>query len=523
MTSPGFSTAPWIPDRDDGTYRNPVLFADYSDPDVVRVGDDYWLVASSFSHVPGLPVLHSHDLVNWKIVNHALPRLVPADHFAVPRHGGGVWAPAIRHHAGRFWIYYPDPDFGIYMITADDPRGAWSEPALVRGGIGLIDPCPFWDDDGRAYLIHAWSRSRAHVSNRLTLHALSPDGRTTLDNGTLIIEGDKLPGWHTLEGPKLYKRAGYYYVFAPAGGVPQGYQAVFRSKNILGPYESRIVLEQGRTAINGPHQGAWVDTPSGEHWFLHFQDRGPYGRVVHLQPMTWRHDWPVMGSDPHGSGKGEPVLEGRKPALPTQPKAAPACSDEFSGDVVGRQWQWQANPQPGWAACDGRRSTLRLAAVPAPAPDSLWLAPNLLMQKFPAPAFTATARLDFSPVAEGDQAGLMVFGYSYAWIGLRQTAKGLRLVYRICPSAHEGGRERDAATIVVHQTPVTLRVAVDVRAWCQFSYSLDGRVFNHLEGGFQATQSKWVGAKVGLFATSRPGAASAAHADFDWFRVEPAR
>ncbi len=522
MTSSGFSSPPWLPDRADGSYQNPVLFADYSDPDVIRVGDDYWLIASSFSHVPGLPILHSRDLVNWRLVGHALPSLVPADHFAAPRPGCGVWAPSIRHHAGKFWIFYPDPDFGIYQITADDPHGPWSEPVLVRAGKGLIDPCPFWDDDGRGYLIHAWSRSRAGVNNRLTLHLLTKDGRATADKGQIVIDADKLAGWHTLEGPKLYKRSGYYYIFAPAGGVPQGYQAVFRSRNIKGPYQGRVVLEQGSTAINGPHQGAWVDTPAGAHWFLHFQDRGPFGRVVHLQPMVWSDDWPVIGNDPDGDGKGEPVLTHRKPVLPPQPRVAPACSDEFDGPALAPQWQWQANPQPAWARLGAKPSVLRLTAVAAPVGPNLWLAPNLLLQKFPAPAFVATTRLEFSPAVDGEQAGLMIFGYSYAWIGLRQTPEGLRITLEVCEKASDGGAPLEVATIPVHLTPLQLRVAVDAEARCRFSYSLDGRVFNPVGEAFQAQPSKWVGAKVGLFASAPPGVAGGG-AEFDWFRVEPSR
>ncbi len=523
MSAMDTPASPWQPDQGDGTYRNPILFADYSDPDAVRVGDDYWLTASSFSHVPGLPILHSRDLVNWSLVNHALPRLMPEDHFLVPRHGGGVWAPAIRHHDGRFWIYYPDPDFGIFVVTATDPRGRWSEPIRVCGGdgrIGLIDPCPFWDDDGRVYLIHAWSRSRANVSNRLTLHELTSDGTAVADEGMIVIDGDQLPGWHTLEGPKLYKRAGYYYIFAPAGGVPQGYQAVFRSRNLRGPFEPRIVLEQGRTPVNGPHQGAWVDTPAGEHWFLHFQDRGPYGRIVHLQPMTWRDDWPLIG-DQH-DGKGEPVLAARKPALPPQSPDAPPCSDEFDGETLGRQWQWQANPRRGWMSLRARRGWLRLSPIPVPPADSLWLAPNLLMQKFPAPAFTATTRLDFAPAIDGEGAGLVVFGYSYAWIGLHRSAAGVRLVHRVCERANVGGAVIEDGAIVVTSPVVELRVAVDASARCRFSYRTDDGRFQPFGEVFQATPSKWVGAKVGLFAAAPPGTLGAGHADFDWFRVAAA-
>ncbi len=291
-----------------------MLFADYSDPDAIRVGDDFYLVSSSFDAVPGLPVLHSKDLVNWTIIGHVFAVQPPANHFSEVRHGEGVWAPAIRYHAGKFWVFYPDPDFGIYFSTATNPAGEWTTPVLVKAGKGLIDPCPFWDDDGQLYLIHAWARSRAGIANLLTLQKLSPDGTKVLDDGKVIIDGNKIPNWTTLEGPKLYKRHGFYYVFAPSGGVTGGYQAVFRATNIYGPYEHRIVLDQGKTAINGPHQGAWVDTPTGENWFLHFQDRGAYGRVVLLEPMIWRDDdWPVIGDDPDNTGKGQPVLVHAKP------------------------------------------------------------------------------------------------------------------------------------------------------------------------------------------------------------------
>lgn len=520
MTTP---PAPWLADLGDGRYQNPVLFADYSDPDAIRVGDDYWLTSSSFSHVPGLPILHSRDLVNWTLVNHALPRLVPAEHFSRPRHGAGVWAPALRFHAGKFWIFYPDPDFGIYVVTADDPRGTWSEPVLVKAGKGLIDPCPLWDDDGQNYLIHGWAKSRAGICNRLTLHRLSDDGWAVGDEGRTIIDGDAMAGWHTIEGPKLYRHGGYYYIFAPAGGVTDGYQAVFRAREIYGPYESRIVLERGTTAVNGPHQGAWVDTPTGEHWFLHFQERPAYGRIVHLQPMTWSEDgWPRMGSPiAGGGGRGEPVCTYRKPAGPPAEIAVPATSDEFAGGKPGRQWQWQANPRPDWIAVGARDGWLRLTCARTGPSPAFWDAGNLLMQKFPAPEFTATTLLEFSPgeAGEGERAGLVVFGYDYAWLGLRRTAGGWRLVLARCAEAQTGSGEVELASEPVAGRRVTLCVRVAAGARCAFSFSEGGEKFAAIGPEFQARSSKWVGAKVGVFAMAGGDAASAGHADFDWFRV----
>lgn len=505
--------APWMPDQGDGTFRNPVIDADYSDPDAVRVGDDFWMTSSSFGHVPGLPILHSRDLVNWTLVAHALPRLVPEEVFATPQHGRGVWAPALRFHAGKFWLYYPDPDFGISLVTATDPRGPWSAPVLVAPGRGLIDPCPLWDDDGKVYLIHAWAKSRAGFNNVLTLLRLDASGTRVEEDLGVAIDGNQFPNYSTLEGPKFHRRNGWYYVFAPAGGVKTGWQSVFRAKNVRGPYEARIVLDQGDTLINGPHQGALVDTPAGEEWFLHFQDKDAYGRVVHLQPVRWRDDWPVIGDDADGDGRGQPVLTARKPALPARALAAPAATDEFEGTAPGRQWQWQANPGAEWARVQG--GALQLAAQ-SPASPNLWAAPHLLLQKFPAEAFTATVRLR---VADETRAGLVVFGSDYAWIGLERRAGETRLVWKRCRTADRGGVEEELAAVPMATADVTLRVSVAPGGRCRFSSgSEDGR-FAELAGDFVAQPGRWVGAKVGLFA-ERLGEGPSPGATCDWFRIE---
>jgi beta-xylosidase len=519
------SPAAWLPDLGNGNYKNPVLYADYSDPDVVRVGDDFWLTSSSFNHVPGLPILRSRDLVNWTIVNHALPRLVPEDHFATVHPGEGVWAPAIRYHAGRFWIYYPDPDFGIYVVTATDPAGEWSKPMLVKAGKGLIDPCPLWDDDGKVYLVHAWARSRSGKNNILTLLRLSNDGTRAVDEGRVIIDGGQFAGMRTLEGPKFYKRNGWYYVFAPTGGVTEGVQSVFRARRIDGPYEHRVVLAQGTSSINGPHQGALVDTASGEWWFLHFQDKGAYGRIVHLEPVTWKDDWPLIGERQNADGVGEPVLTHAKPKVAgALPVTVPQTSDEFDTAEIGLQWQWQANPQPEWATLRGGR--LRLKSVTTPSPENLYLAPNLLLQKFPAPAFVATTRVTLSP-GEGKQAGLIVFGDDYAWIGQRDSGgSGGEIVAILNKGASKGGAERIVGSAHPKSGSVILRLSVTEGGKCRFAYSEDGKAFIPIGEEFTAKPGRWVGAKVGIFAATVAGSQTSASealkngfADFDWFRV----
>jgi len=516
----------WVPDLGNGSYKNPVIHADYSDPDVVRVGDDFWLTSSSFNHVPGLPILHSRDLVNWTIVNHALPRLVPEDHFSAVHHGEGVWAPAIRYHGGKFWIYYPDPDFGIYVVTATDPKAQWSKPVLVKAGEGLIDPCPLWDDDGKVWLVHAWARSRSGKNNILTVVQLSDDGTRAVDEGRVIVDGEQFAGMRTLEGPKFYKRNGWYYIFAPTGGVTEGVQSVFRARRLEGPYEHKIVLAQGASSINGPHQGALVDTPAGEWWFLHFQDKGPYGRIVHLQPVTWRDDWPLIGEHQDADGKGEPVATHAKPKVSSAaPIAVPQTSDEFDGRTLGLQWQWQANPQASWAAL--RDGTLRLQSVAPPSEESLYLAPNLLLQKFPAHAFVATTAVAVPSPGRGIEAGLMIFGDDYAWVGVRVAPGGAWIVQVMNKDASKQGAERIAEAIPLKQPKVQLRAAVGDDAKCRFSYSYDGKTFTPLGEEFTARNAgRWLGAKVGVFAAAtggtEPGARTpnrSGYADFAWFRV----
>ncbi|MBC7913088.1 MAG: family 43 glycosylhydrolase, partial [Pyrinomonadaceae bacterium] len=406
----------WVADLGNGNFKNPVLNADYSDPDAVRVGDDYYLVASSFEDIPGLPILHSKDLVNWALIGHALKRQPPFEHFSIPRHGQGVWAPSIRYHNNEFYIYYPDPDFGIYLTKAKNAAGPWTDPILVKGGKGLIDPCPLWDENGKVYLVYAYAGSRAGIKSIMVVSELNTSGTKTLDEGVIVYDGhDTDP---TIEGPKFYKRNGYYYIFAPAGGVATGWQLVLRSRNPYGPYERKIVMHQGNSTVNGPHQGAWVDTPSGEDWFLHFQDKGPYGRVVHLNPMKWVNNWPVIGVDTDGDGTGDPVLVYKKPNVgKTYPIQTPAESDEFNTIKLGLQWQWMANPKSTWAFMHAANGSLRLFTDKLPdSAKNLWGAPNVLLQKFMADEFMVTTKLKFTPNPnlENERVGLTVMGFSYA-------------------------------------------------------------------------------------------------------------
>jgi beta-xylosidase len=513
----------WVSDQGDGTYRNPVLYADYSDPDVCRVGADYYLTASSFNCVPGLPILHSRDLVNWRLIGHALERLEPEEVFAAPQHGNGVWAPSIRHHDGRFYIYWGDPDFGIYMVHAEDAAGPWSRPLLVKEAGGYIDPSPLWDDDGRAYLSHALAGSRAGLKSVLLVAPMAPDGTRVLGESRIVYDGHV--AHRTVEGTKFHKRDGWYYIFAPAGGVTAGWQLVLRSRDPFGPYEERVVLAQGDTDINGPHQGAWIETDQGEDWFLHFQDAGPYGRITHLQPMRWLESgFPVMGIDPDGDGIGQPVRQYRKPAVGgnSPPIRAPAESDEFAANTLGLQWQWHANPSPKWVFANARDGVLRLYCRPVPeAAQNLWAVPNLLLQKFTGPTFTATAKLAFSPLAEGERAGFVVMGEDYAYLALEETAEGRFLVHATCSDAPSGAQEQIRERISWPADALYVRVSVAPGAACRFAYSRDGTEFTDTGDVHQAAPGRWIGAKLGFFATSARPSNDSGWLDVDWCRLSP--
>jgi beta-xylosidase len=499
----GRSGYPWHPDQGDGTFRNPVLYADYSDPDVVRVGEDYYLTASSFNCTPGLPILHSRDLVNWTIIGHALKQ-VPGEQYREVQAGCGVYAPSIRHHAGKFWIFFPTPEEGIYVITAPSATGPWSEPHLLLGGRGLIDPCPLWDDDGKAYLVHAYARSRAGIKDKLHVRPMAPDGMSLLGEGKIVYdEPEEQP---TLEGPKFMKRNGFYYLIAPAGQVAAGWQVVLRSREVYGPYECRVLMDQGNTPVNGPHQGALLDTPSGEWWFMHFQELQPWGRIVHLQPAGWQDDWPWMGVNPDANGVREPVLRHVKPrSASPESRAIPQAGDEFEGPALGFQWQWHANHEDDWASLSVRPGFLRMKARPFEVPER---AANRLTQKLPAPSLAAETRIEL-PTGElgmGVEAGIVVTGRESAMLLCERTEHGQRVKLWM-----QGGlvAERE-----IGPGSVRMLLRVHEGGYCSFAYGEGAGTLRDFAMRFLAREGVWIGATFGIVVRGKGG-----YADFDYFRV----
>jgi beta-xylosidase len=503
----------WIPDLGNGTYKNPILYADYSDPDIIRVGEDFYMVASSFNAMPGIPILHSKDLVNWKIINHIYDRL-PLEKYEKPAHGEGSWAPSIRYHNGTFYVYFCTPNDGLFMASAKNPADKWNLN-LVEKVEKWEDPCPLWDDDGNAYLV------RGKVcANELFLHKMSTDGTKILDNGKLIYKD--LLKQPIIEGPKFLKKDGYYYIFAPAGSVPEGWQTALRSKNIYGPYEDKIILHQGNTTVNGPHQGGLVELESGEWWFMHFQSKKPFGRIVHLQPVTWNAGWPIFGIDSDKDGIGEPVSVYKKPNVGKKfPVEIPQTSDEFNETDLGKQWQWHANPKENWCSLFDKKGSLRLFSEKNFTQNgNLWFVPNLVLQKFSSPTFSAKTRITFKGDLIGDRSGLVVMGAEWAYIAIEKTEKGNKIVvYKGEKHKCEDITEQFDALFLNTDTCYLKVEYFDTNNF-QFSYSLDDNEYIVVSRKFMAQEGVWIGAKVGLFSLNPNILQSNGYSDFDWFRME---
>ncbi len=504
-------------DLSDGTYLNPILFADYNNPDVIKVGEDFYMVAASH-HFVSNPILHSTDMVNWEIIARPFRSLEIDERYDQPgqAYQHGSWAPSLVYHKGTYYMYFCTPLEGLFMTTAKNPGGTWSPVTEVKRVLDWEDPYPFWDDDGQAYML------RSEVgAGPVIIHKMSKDGTEILDGGTLLMEGPNL------EGPKMMKRNGYYYIHAPEGGIRDGYQVVFRSKYIYGPYEKMTNLEQGSTNINGPHQGSWIDLDNGESWFYHFQQIEGYGRVLWLEPGRWENNWPLIGLDYDRNGVGEPVIRNQKPTLNTRSDIMlPASTDEFSNSKLGLQWFWNHNPDNDHWSLTERPGFLRLKAlplyektgynhhlVPIKYEESILFAKNTLAQHVMGKDSEATIELHTSEMKEGQYAGLSLFCRDYLSIGVARENNQNKIRWSRNGVNHDAP---DVAGEVVY-FKATVRLDDGV-AMGQLSYSLDGKHFQNWGMSFPIVRAWFEGTKYALFSYNTSG--NGGIADFNWFRYK---
>ena len=524
----------WNPDNQNGTFTNPIMWGDWPDPDLIRVDDKFYLVSTSMHYVPGCPIAVSEDLVNWEMAGYALDRYDEDPKYDMQ--GGnlylnGAWATTIRHHNGKFYVGFCTPygwgrETGHFSICiADDVKGPWERTIFPEY---LYDPGLFFDEDGKVYVVHG--------QGTLYLTELNSDVKSVKGKPVKIWQGGfknahELGGGFGMEGSHMYRINGKYYITCPAGGTG-GWQICLRSDNIYGPYESKIVMAQGKTTINGPHQGGWVDTNTVESWFVHFQDQGAYGLVIHLNPMKWVNEWPVIGVDKDKDGCGEPVTTYKKPNVGKMyPVTTPPESDEFDTRHLGLQWQWHANKQDTYGFTTDLGYIRLYAGSLSKEFVNFWEVPNLLLQKFPAEEFTATTKLTFTAKQDGEQAGMIVMGWDYSYLSVRKAGDKFILQQVVCKDAEQQHPEqvKELASFPVEYLKmpgvadnewktVYLRVKVAKGAVCTFAYSLDGKKYTAAGEPFTARQGKWIGAKVGLFCVT-PNDGNRGWADVDWFRV----
>jgi beta-xylosidase len=477
----------WGDEGTTGHYRNPVLPADYSDVDCIRVGSYYYAISSTFQYSPGMIVLRSSDLVNWSILGHAVPdltRISPELNWdRMARYGRGIWAGAIRFHSGSYWIYFGTPDEGYFMTQARNPAGPWEPLHCVLPEPGWDDCCPFWDDDGQGYLVGTHFKD----GYKTWLFKLTPDGRELVkDWRVLLNEGSGR------EANKLYKIGGlYYHLYSEWKHGVGRYLMMQRATNVAGPYLERRQLSPAQTDAHEPNQGGLVRTETGEWCFLTHHGTGDWeGRCLSLLPVTWRERWPIVG-EVAPNGMGTMVWRARKP-VPGGTLEAPQSDEEFSGKQLGAQWEWNYQPRPEMWSLSERPGFLRLRAFKPLRRNELKAAGNTLTQRcFRASTNTVTEVLDLKGMAEGQVAGLCHYSKDVAAIGVRCRGGSLGLVFVRDQSVAEGP--------VLPITRVWLRSSWGLDGNSRFSYSTNGAAFVGFGEPYQLGWGDYRGDRIGVF------------------------
>ena len=494
-------------DQGDGKYKNPVMFADIPDPDVIRVGDTYYMVSTTMCLLPGATIVKSKDMVNWEYCANPLADLCDKEDYALingkDAYARGMWACSMKYHNGKFYILLNCNDAGAFVLSASDPEGEWEKKTISRG---YYDPGMLFDN-GKVYV--------ACGNGNIQMCELDEDFNFIKEKRVISKEGTGLEGCH------LYKVGDYYYIYATYGGWPSG-QVAFRSTNIFGPYEEKMLLEKyidGK--VNTIHQGSLIDTPDGNEWWTIMQeDKGAMGRMPNLQPVTWEDGWPIVGNN------GKPYTTYTKPNVgATYPITVLSTTDSFRSYPLGLQWEWNHTPDNGAWTLFERPGWLRLKT--GAVVEKLTQARNMLTQRIYAytnKASKGTVRIDVSHLQEGDRAGICVFQDPYAYIAVEKKDGKCRLVWRQDQlRTNDGFTPKETAKKLTIPDVVYLRATMNYNdSKTKFYYSLDNKTFTPL--GDQTTLSfnltVFVGARFGLFCYATQENEERGYADFDWISTE---
>lgn len=542
-------------DLGNGTYRNMILPSDYSDPDVIRVGKNYYMVSSTFHFSGGVVILQSKDLVNWKTLGyvvHDLPNQLKDkrfDHSVMDHYGTGVYAASIRYHARKFWVYFTTYNQGgIYVATAKKITGPWKVQLMKdKNGVELFglnwdDNCPFWDDDGKAYMI----TSNPQKNWFPILFQMSPDGTQLLDGAIermkikTLDQTDRgtniLPNATWGEGNKLFKKDGYYYLYHnECFGPDYDRRAVMiRSKNIYGtkpdgtpgkpgdpgfydssPQGSQTYLMIHPDSTGGRFdQGSVIDNPDGTQWYFLTHQGGGYqnGRPIALFPLQWIDGWPMAGKDYDQDKIGEPVWEWTKPVQGFK-KAFPQGSDEFNRSKLDPQWMWNYQPRDDkWSLTD-KRGALRLYAFKPLVTDQIFKAGNTLCQRFVhSTPVQIDLKIDISAMAVGQESGIAHFngGKDHASFGVSMSNTEKRIRY------NENGRI--VYGDIISSESIWLRTSVSKEGIAEYFYSIDGNVYHRFSKTYTLKWGGFRGDHIGIY--NYNNLAESGYIDVDWFHYQ---
>ena len=490
-------------DQGDGTYQNPVLPSDYSDLDCIRVGAEYYTISSTFQYSPGVVILHSKDLVNWRILGHVvddITRIGPELNWdRMNRYGRGIWAGAIRYHDGKFWVYFGTPDEGYFMSSAKNPAGPWEPLHCLMNEPGWDDCCPFWDDDGQGYFVGTCFKD----GYKTWLFKLAPAGRELVkDWRVLLNEGSGR------EANKLYKINGiYYHLFSEHKPGVERYVMMQRATNVAGPYTERHQLSHAEPAAKEPNQGGIVQAENGDWYFLTHHGNGDWeGRCASLLPITWSNGWPIPGTI-ESDGIGGMVWSGRK-SVPNTPIVTPQTDDDFNGPKLGVQWEWNFQPRADKWSLTERPGFLRLHAFKPLQRDNLKKAGNTLTQRvFRTSTNIVTLALDLRGMADGQVVGLCHYSKDYSTIGVR-----CQNGFVILESAHN--RTSTNGPAITSQN-LWLRSTWGLDGKSNYSYSTNGTAFTPFGGTYQLGWGDYRGDRIGIFTYNDD--ADAGYVDCDGF------
>ena len=470
-----------------GTYSNPVLPADFSDLDCIRVGDVYYAITSTFQYSPGMTVLCSKDLVNWNIIGHAVEdirQIGPEMNWdKMDRYGRGIWAGSIRYHNGRFYVLFGTPDEGFFTTWATDPTGTWAPLTNILPEAGWDDCSALWDDDGQAYFIGTLFRDRAYESY---LFKMTPDcSAIEWESRQLINKGDGR------EASKLLKVGNWYYIIYSRTGGGSRYMVAKRAKSMQGPWSDERQLTAPNIESHQPNQGGIVEGPNGKWYFFTHHGKGDWeGRAASLLPVVWSDGWPIIGKL-GDDGLGYMVWSGEMP-LKTEGGKKEHFRDDFKKGKLHPEWEWNYYPRDEMWSLSEKKGWLRMRAVKPIEVNNLKKVPNILTQRvYRVSSNEVVVKIDLRGMSEGQMAGLCHYARTYAYIGILLADGKLHIVY------NEDGKSRKSG--IPATKTIWLRSVWGLNGVNRFSYSTDGRSYSDFGDPYQFTWGNYRGTKVGVF------------------------